>query len=76
MYKNDRSLTTYLYSHIPYLTDYTKHWTEQEIANELRLTHKEVDYIHEEMKPFGWKAQPKEQKKRKSKNDYFADMKN
>lgn len=73
-FKDDRNLTMYLFSHIPYLKDYTHVWTEQEIANELGLTQKEVDYIHEEMKPFGWKAQPKVQKKRKSKNDYFANM--
>ena len=43
----------------PYLNDYTHEWTEEAIAKELNLTQEEVDYIHEEMKNFGWKAQPK-----------------
>lgn len=72
--KINNSTTSLQLTLIPYLKDYTHAWTEQEIANELGLTQKEVDYIHEEMKPFGWKAQPKVQKKRKSKNDYFANM--
>lgn len=49
--------------------------TEEEIAKELGLTDEEVDYIHEEMKPFGWKDQPQTRKNRKSKKDYFANMK-
>ena len=44
---------------IPWLGDYTHEWTEEAIAKELNLTQEEVDYIHEEMKNFGWKASPK-----------------
>ena len=44
---------------IPWLGDYTHEWTEEAIAKELNLTQEEVDYIHEEMKNFGWKAAPK-----------------
>ena len=33
------------------------------IQKELGLTDEEVEYIHEEMKDFGWKAQPKKKKK-------------
>ena len=56
---------------IPWFGDYTKQWTEDMIAKELGLTQEEVDYIHEEMKPFGWKAQPKTLKKRKSKKNHL-----
>jgi hypothetical protein len=41
---------------IPWLGDYTHEWTEAEIAKMLKLTKEEVDYIHQEMKNFGWKA--------------------
>lgn len=40
----------------PYLNDYTKHWTEEEIAKKLNLTIEEVEYIHQEMKNYGWKS--------------------
>ena len=40
----------------PYLVDYTKQWTETEIAKKLKLTKEEVEYIHQEMANFGWKA--------------------
>ena len=43
----------------PYLNDYTKHWSEEEISKKLNLTNEEVEYIHQEMKNFGWKASPK-----------------
>ena len=56
---------------IPWFGDYTKQWTEDMIAKELGLTQEEVDYIHEEMKPFGWKAQPKTRKTRKSKKNHL-----
>ena len=42
--------------YIPYFGDYTKEWTEEMIQKELGLTDKEVEYIHKEMKDFGWKA--------------------
>lgn len=41
---------------MPWFGDYTHEWTEEMIAQELGLTKEEVDYIHEEMKDFGWKA--------------------
>ena len=41
---------------IPWFSDYTHEWTEDMIAQELGLTGVEVDYIHTEMKDFGWKA--------------------
>ena len=57
--KDNNNQTPSMLALIPWLGDYTKQWTEEEIANVLKLTPEEVDYIHEEMKPFGWKAQPK-----------------
>ncbi len=44
---------------IPWLCDYTHEWTEAEIANKLNLTKEEVEYIHQEMANFGWKAAPR-----------------
>lgn len=49
---------------MPWFGDYTKEWTEPMIQKELGLTDEEVEYIHEEMKPFGWKAQPKKRSKK------------
>lgn len=46
-------------AYIPWLGDYTKQWTETEIAKKLKLTKEEVEYIHQEMANFGWKAAPK-----------------
>lgn len=40
----------------PWLGDYTVLRTEKEIAKKLNLTQEEVDYIHQEMKNFGWKT--------------------
>lgn len=60
--KDNNNQTPSMLALIPWLGDYTKQWTEEEIANALELTPEEVDYIHEEMKPFGWKAQPKNKK--------------
>lgn len=57
--KDNNNQTPSMLALIPWLGDYTKQWTEKEIANVLELTPEEVNYIHEEMKPFGWKAQPK-----------------
>lgn len=48
---------------IPWFGDYTHEWTEEAIAKELNLTQEEVNYIHEEMKEFGWKAAPKKKSK-------------
>lgn len=44
---------------IPWLGDYTHEWTETEIAKKLKLTKEEVEYIHQEMANFGWKAAPR-----------------
>lgn len=44
---------------MPWFNDYTHEWTEEMIAKELGLSKDEVDYIHKEMKDFGWKAAPK-----------------
>jgi len=41
--------------YMPWLGDYKKHWTEDEIATAINLTQEEVDYIHQEMKNYGWK---------------------
>lgn len=43
----------------PWFDDYTVLRTENEIANMLKLTTEEVEYIHQEMKNFGWKAAPR-----------------
>lgn len=61
--KDNNNQTPSMLALIPWLGDYTKPWTEEEIANELGLTQEEVDYIHEEMKNFGWKAAPKKKSK-------------
>ena len=45
--------------YIPYLPTYTKEWSEEDIANEFGLTKEELDYIHDEMKDFGWKTKHK-----------------
>lgn len=42
--------------YLPWFSDYTHKWSELQIAQELGLTKEEIDYIHEEMKDFGWKA--------------------
>ena len=44
---------------MPWFNDYTHEWTEEMIAKELGLSEDEVDYIHKEMKDFGWKAASK-----------------
>lgn len=44
---------------MPWFDDYTKQWSEKEIAKKLKLTKEEVDYIHQEMKNFGWKTKGK-----------------
>ena len=41
---------------MPWFGDYTHKWTEKEIAKKLKLTKEEVEYIHQEMANFGWKA--------------------
>lgn len=43
----------------PWFDDYTVLRTENEIAKKLKLTKEEVEYIHQEMKNFGWKASPR-----------------
>lgn len=54
--KNNNTTTTPMLEMIPYLGDYTKEWTDKEIAKEIGLTNKELKYIYEEMKDFGWKC--------------------
>lgn len=54
--KINTSITGDVLAIIPWLGDYTHEWTEDMIAKELGLTDEEVSYIHEEMKPFGWKT--------------------
>ena len=49
-------------AYIPWFGDYTKQWTETEIAKKLKLTKEEVEYIHQEMTNFGWKAAPRKTK--------------
>ena len=49
-------------AYIPWFGDYTKQWTETEIAKKLKLTKEEVEYIHQEMANFGWKAAPRKTK--------------
>ncbi len=49
-------------AYIPWFGDYTHEWTEIEIANKLKLTKEEVEYIHQEMTNFGWKAAPRKTK--------------
>lgn len=43
----------------PWFDDYTSLRTEAEICKKLNLTEDEINYIHDEMKKFGWKAAPK-----------------
>ena len=43
----------------PWFDDYTVLRTENEIAKKLKLTKEEVEYIHQEMKNFGWKVKSK-----------------
>lgn len=57
--KNSFATDKWLFKKIPFLPIYKKEWTEEDIQNELNLTDKEMDYIHEEMKDFGWKAKNK-----------------
>lgn len=61
--KDNNNQTPSMLNIIPWLGDYTHEWTEEAIAKELNLTQEEVDYIHEEMKNFGWKAAPKKKSK-------------
>lgn len=45
-----------------WLSDYTHPWTEEMIQKELGITDEELEYIHEEMKDFGWKVKEREKK--------------
>ena len=49
-------------AYMPWFGDYTKKWTENEIAKKLKLTKEEIEYIHQEMANFGWKAAPRKTK--------------
>lgn len=44
---------------MPWLSDYTRSWNDDQIAAELGLTREELEYIHDEMKSFGWKCAKK-----------------
>ena len=41
--------------YMPWLGDYKKHWTKDEIVIAINLTQEEVDYNHQEMKNYSWK---------------------
>ena len=56
VHKVNRNIYPNTISYIPWLGDYTRSWTDEDIAEELGLTKEELDYIHEEMKNFGWKC--------------------
>ena len=60
--KSNRHIIQSTISYIPWLGDYTRSWNDDQIAAELGLTKEEVDYIHEEMKNFGWKCAKKAKK--------------
>ena len=61
--KVNRKILQSTVSYIPWLSDYTRSWNDDQIAAELCLTKEELDYIHEEMKNFGWKCAKKTAKK-------------
>lgn len=54
--KNSIAMDKWLFKKIPYMPTYTKEWTDTEIAEEIGLTNDELNYIYEEMKPYGWKT--------------------
>lgn len=56
VHKVNRNIYPETISYIPWLGDYTHSWNDDHIAAELGLTKEELDYIHEEMKNFGWKC--------------------
>lgn len=60
--KSNRHIIQSTVSYIPWLGDYTRSWNDDQIAAELGLTKEELDYIHEEMKNFGWKCAKKAKK--------------
>lgn len=62
VWKINRNIYPETLSYIPWLGDYTRSWTDEDIAKELGLTREELDYIHEEMKNFGWKCAKKAKK--------------
>ena len=45
--------------YIPWLGDYTHDWPEDKLAKEFNLDENEIEYIHQEMANFGWKAKGK-----------------
>ena len=58
---------------MPWLGDYTRSWNDDQIAAELGLTREELDYIHEEMKNFGWKCAKKINKTERRNHDVRSD---
>ena len=54
--KKNNNIDIYQLDYVPWFGDYTHEWTEDMIQKELGLTDEEVNYIHEEMKEFGWKT--------------------
>ena len=41
---------------IPMLNTFAHNWTTDELAKEFEFTKEELEYIINEMKPFGWKT--------------------
>ncbi len=41
--------------YLPFL-DFTREWTDKDLQKEFSLSNEEMEYIKEEMKPFGWKT--------------------
>lgn len=62
VHKSNCMIKKRYFSLMPWLGDYTRSWNDDQIAAELGLTREEVDYIHEEMKNFGWKCEKKGKK--------------
>ena len=60
--KSIKAIIPSVLSLMPWLNYYTRSWTDEDIAEELCLTKEELDYIHEEMKNFGWKCAKKVKK--------------
>lgn len=54
--KTDRNIHFIHIENIPMLNTFTHSWTTNELAKEFGFTKEELEYIIEEMKPFGWKT--------------------
>ena len=71
--KSNRAIIPSTVSLLPWLGDYTRSWNDDQIAKELDLTREELDYIHEEMKNFGWKCAKKINKTERRNHDVRSD---